>query len=52
MKRTDLITFDFGKAYRVYQDKDGRLYYKAKGHWCGTWPEYCIKEDKSEYAKF
>lgn len=43
MKRTDLITFDNGKAYRVYEDRDGRLYYRMQGVLHGTWKEYCIK---------
>lgn len=41
MKRTNLVTFENGKAYRVYKDTDGKLYYKYGGHLCGTFIEYC-----------
>ena len=44
MKRTDMITYDHGDAYRVYEE-EGRLYYRAHGTICGTWPEYCEKGD-------
>ena len=40
--------FENGKAFRVYEDKDGRLYYKAYGVLRGTWPEYCIKGKPSK----
>ena len=48
MKRTDMITFDMGKAYRVYEDKDGRLYYRAHGTVFGTWIDQCIKGNPSK----
>lgn len=43
MKRTNLITFDNGKAYRVYKDVDNRLFYKAHGTLFGTYIEYCVE---------
>lgn len=48
MKRTDLITFDNGEAYHVYEDKNGRFYYRAQGVLHGTWKKYCIKGKPSK----
>lgn len=48
MKRTNMFTYDQGNAYRVFQDTDGRLYYRAHGHLNGTFPEYCIEEQTNK----
>ena len=46
MKRTNLITYQYGKFRRVYEDKDGKLYYRMGGHIHGIFKEYCIAETK------
>lgn len=41
MKRTNLVTYQFGECFRVYEDTDGRLYYRFNGQLHGTFIEYC-----------
>ena len=40
LKKTNLVTND-GKARAVYQAKDGKLYYRDRNQYCGTFKEYC-----------
>ena len=42
-KRTDLITFENGDAFRIYKDESGKLYYRRFGFWHSTFIEYCEK---------
>lgn len=41
MKKTGLVTYQYGKYRRVYEDKDGNLFYRMNGFWHGTYREYC-----------
>ena len=41
MKRTDLVTYEYGKTRRVYMAGDGRIYYRYRGQWFGTFINYC-----------
>lgn len=41
LRKTDLVTYEYGKTRRVYKANDGRLYYRVENHWCGTSAEYC-----------
>lgn len=40
-KRTNLKTFEYGKARIVYQRSDGSLYFRFVNRWHGTFKEYC-----------
>ena len=44
MKRTNLMTYQFGRCRRVYMDDNENLYFRYKGHLYGTYREYCIEE--------
>ena len=44
MKRTNLVTYQYGRFRRVYIDDDGKLYFRFNGHLHGTHREYCIEE--------
>lgn len=46
MKRTNLHTYEYGRARRVYMDKDGKLYFRANGVVMGTFREYCYANGK------
>lgn len=39
-KKTNLITYEFGKHKRVYK-KDGRLFFRHNNNWLGTFENYC-----------
>ena len=41
MKRTDMKTYQYDRYRRVYQDEDGKLYYRMNNQWHGTFREYC-----------
>ncbi len=43
MKRTELVTYMYGKNRRVYINADGRIYYRSHGQWCGTFIAYCVR---------
>lgn len=45
MKRTNMTTYEYGKSRRVFQDTDGRLYFRKGGRLYGTSTEYCTVED-------
>lgn len=42
LKKTNLRHYVRGDYRIVYQAKDGRLYYRDRNVYCGTFPEYCI----------
>lgn len=44
MKRTNLMTYQFGRYRRVYADSNGNLFFRYDGHLHGTYREYCIEE--------
>ena len=48
LKRTDMLTKDCPSGRIVYRAKDGKLYYRDKNHWCGTFEEYCYYPTDTE----
>lgn len=44
MKRTNLVTYEYGRYRRVYADSNGKLYFRYNGFLHRTHREYCIEE--------
>jgi hypothetical protein len=53
-KKTNMITFEYGKHRRVYIcTKDGqykgKLFYRFNGYWHGTYEEHCKEGDLARW---
>ena len=46
MKRTHLLTNEYGKARRVYEDEDGNLFFRVDHSYHGTYRSYCFADVK------
>lgn len=45
-KKTNLKTYEYGKTRVVYQ-KDGKLYFRFRNFWHGTFREYCFETQET-----